>query len=227
MKKFICVLFLCLLAFFSVCCKPASSDNEVDINLMVASKLEEIENIDSLEDEVVKALSVIVRTNILNSGEENSEYLSKNPHILELTKETDGEVLFDEDALADVTFSNEKNSSWTQSIKKSKILSYLSKNNISLSNISDITPIFDENNNLLKLEIGGKNISYDQLKQNFDLKSPKITSIDYNLSEIIISGEGDIKNTFNIDEAREIVNDKNNYKLLLKHFFNDFEIIII
>jgi len=212
----------------------------------------ELSNIDinhNLDDETLKALSIIIRTNLVNnssslnySNEKVNENQNNFDHYYQIASSTSGKILetnsnepilykinsnfnnVDSYSNIETLNSNSKDdSNWSLDIKKSKILSYLNKNNISLSNISDITPVFDDNGNLKHLTIGGKDISYSELKREFNIKSAKISNINDNLSYITITGTGlDESDYFDITIANNLAKDNYNFEQLLNHFFNDY-----
>ncbi len=231
MKRLTYVFLLIFTLFiFSGCTKPIKYDAAESVEHQVANNLESIENIQNVKEETIKALSVITRTNLLqedNDFSENSSktYSEEHKKLYNISNKTAGEVLFDGENLANIEILQTNNSEWESEIKKSTLLSFLSENNISLSNISNIEPNLDDNGNLVNLNIGGKIINYDSLEKNFNLKSNKITKIDNTISSIIIHGENiPSSTTFFIDEAEKLAAEGKNYKELLNHFFNGFDL---
>ena len=100
------------------------------------------------------------------------------------------------------------------------------KNNISLSNVSEIEQVKNNNGELESLSIGGKNIEFLELKKNFNLKSNKINSIEQTNSSIFVKGETNYnKNYFDISK----INSENhqNYKEILKKSYNNYTLITI
>ncbi len=234
MKKLISI-FCCFFVIFLLfgCSKKESYVPVENLEHRVSSELEEIDNIQNLSDETIKALSVVIRTNLLNDNQnnknisENKEYSTVHNHIYDIIKETSGEVLKSSEGLKKFEIEESySNGLWEIQIKKSDLLNYLNKNNISLSNISNITPVFDEDNNFLYLVVGGKVIYYNELKDEFGLKSKKITNIENNINSITIYGEGYDSDTayFNIEESLQLEEDGLNYKELLNHFFKGFNL---
>ena len=215
-------LFFYLLCFFillpSICFFGCSNSKDSTTNSLESRtmfELEQIENIDSLSDETIKALSVIIRTNLQNENEESYSYKPSSNKILNLTKSTDGMVLSSDkntlcevSAITGISQPEEKteyfsgNQTWEVEIKKSKILSFLKQNGIGLSNISSFEPIYDSSHLLTGIKLGGKTIPYETLKNEFGIKSNKITKIENSLTKIIIDGE--YVGAFNIDEAEKL-----------------------
>lgn len=224
MKKFCLIFCVCLCFLFCTCCSYSDNKNETtaanNINEQVAEKVCEIQGYENLDDEIIKALSVIIRTNIINQ-KISTNYTSNeiDEHILKLTKQTDGEILDRTDEIIIKTKDDETFDTWQSEIKKSSLLEFLAKNDISLTNISSVEPIFDEDNNFESLKIGGKSLSYEELKEPFNLKSQKITNIENNLTNIIITGEYEKNNNiFDLEEAENVLFLKENYGQLLNHF---------
>lgn len=227
MKILKSLMFLFLIIFsFSGCSNQVTNNvSSNGLENMVMFELEQTEGVENLSDETIKALSVIYRTNHLIKNDYNKyEYIPKSEHIKLLTKETKGEVLKQKNGEAS-SFSNNSSIELSKEIKKSDILSFLKKKQIKLSNISNITPLFDENKNLISLSIGGKEISFAELEREFKLESNKITNIKTSLSSITIFYLP--KNTVQFDEKSidSQAKENKNYKQLLNHFFNDFDLI--
>lgn len=231
MKKFISLFCLLLTVLvFSGCTKPQKFDNAQTLEHHVANNLENINNIQNVSDETIKALSVILRTNLMKNDNNFSNTSAKNYNevhnkIYDISSQTKGEVLLNDNKLADVEFSDNFSQSWETEIKKSALLNFLNKNNISLSNIKTINPNFDQSGNLINIDIAGKKIDYNVLKQEFNLKSNKITNIDNNLTSLKIYGENTKpENCFYIEEAEDLAKKGSNYKELLNHFYNGFDL---
>lgn len=219
MKRIIvCFFSFIIFCFCAGCSNSSKTASASSLDIAVTEELEQIENIESFDDETIKALSVIIRTKKKNNFS-TSEYSPKNEHIYNIVKSTTGEVL--ENNSSNVNFSYEENDEWSVEIKKFEVLKYLSKSNISLSNISSLEPVFDENNNLLGLNIGSKFISYEELEKEFNLPSNKITNIENKSSSIVLTGTYD-KSVFNIKKSLELSKNGNNYKAIINHFYGDF-----
>ena len=71
--------------------------------------------------------------NFSNTSAKN--YNEVHNKIYDISSQTKGEVLLNDNKLADVEFSDNFSQSWETEIKKSALLNFLNKNNISLSNI--------------------------------------------------------------------------------------------
>lgn len=224
MKKiFISVILLVVL--FSVCScsnknvqtKEISSDEQVE--LIIANS----ENAESFSDETIKALSVIYRTKIEagEASELTKNFTSpSNEKIHNLVQKTKGELVQNISPNKLYVINNE--STWKAEIKKSKLLEFLNKKNINLANISSISPEYDDNKNLISLSVGGKKILFSELKDEFGLKSNKITNITSSLSSIIIEGETKKEpGYFDITEAENLSKDGYDYKQLLNHFYQN------
>jgi hypothetical protein len=239
MKKFLCFVFsvLCLICF-SGCGKQyiASADN---LEESVASELSCIPNFENLDDETAKALSVVVRTKLKSSNEnvdsnssqvssKSSSKISSNSSSkpsaksIKIAEQTKGEVLsLSKTDANNIQIFDGQNDTWSVSVDKSNILSFLSKKNISLSNISKFEPEFDNNKNLINLSVAGQKISYEELEQEFGLKSSEITSVESGLTNITISGKTPKKyGYFDITEASQEAKNGKTYKQLLNHFYS-------
>lgn len=222
MKK---IYFLTLLIFcfglFVACSKTGYEPTAQTVEHSVSQNLSNIEGIESFDDETIKALSVVVRTNIKNNNlKQDNSNNEINERILFLTKQTEGEILSNSDKIEIENIDD--NYTWEKNIKKYELLKFLNKKNISLSNISNIEPSLDESGKLNSLNFGGKNIEFKELQEEFGLESNKITNIENNVSSITIYGKGKIQNSpyFNIKKAQNLSNEGKNYKELLNHFFN-------
>lgn len=219
MKRIIvCFFSFIIFCFCAGCSNNSKTASASNLDIAVTEELENIENIESFDDETIKALSVIIRTKKKNKFS-TSEYSPKNEHIYNIVKSTTGEVL--ENTSHNVNFSYKENDVWLVEIKKFEVLKYLSKRNISLSNISSLEPVFGENNNLLGLNIGSKFISYEELDKEFNLPSNKITNIENKTSSIVLTGIYD-EYVFNIKKSLELSKNGNNYKAIINHFYGDF-----
>ena len=112
-----------------------------------------------------------------------------------------------------------ENEDWVVVIRKFEILNFLAKNNISLTNISEIEPIFADDGTFESLVIGNNTIEYKTLAEEFGLKSNNITNIETTVSEIKIFGT---KNNivFDFEEANKLSKEGKNYKEILEFFQN-------
>ena len=131
---------------FACACTPKinSSKTKDVLNFKVAAYMEKIENINSFDDNVLLALSVIIRTNIINGNIDTNNMVASNSRIINLSKKTSGEVLnLTEKQKLNIDCTPE-NYTWKREIKNYELLSFLDKHNISLANIKNIEPIFDQ-----------------------------------------------------------------------------------
>lgn len=246
MKKNL-IFILCLFMFvFAGCSKnndtsfvadkiSDQSQTENQTTLLVLNELEKIENINNLDDETIKALSVISRTNILNNNAtfDNDLIIEKssyNERLINLINETEDEILSYEnnDTKLDNILIETKteNNIWKKEIKKGDILKYLKENNISLANISETEYEINDEGFVENLIIGGKNISLKTLSKEFGLPSTKIINVENNLSSIIVYGQGKGNElNFNIEESISLAKNGQNYKKILKNRYNNFQII--
>ena len=225
MKRFFVLLILLLVISTTSCSTAKSNKNTQQFsNLEIIKELESIENISNLNDETIKALSVIIRTNQKNKTIfEKIEYTPKNKHIELLVNQTKNEVLMNK-SKTHKQFSTNTNT-WSKTIKKSHILTFLKKKNIKLSSIAKIKPNFSQNQTLESLSVGEKIISFEELKNEFDIPSNKITKIEQNISSITLFGLHNNFIYYNITELDANSQKFSDYKQLLKHFFNDFDLI--
>ncbi len=229
MKKLNFVLcFIFILFLFSGCTNTKNLDTSANnIDSLVAGQICNISGYKDFNDETIKALSVVIRTNILNNqNNENLSYQNIDEHIMELTNQTKDEILSEiNEEIIIQTDKSEKDEIWQTTIKKSNLLEFLSENNISLTNISNIEPIFDENDNLTNISVGGKTLSFEKLKQFFNLKSQKIISVENNLTSITITGKyPENKETFIILDVQKQANLGKDYKQLLNYFFSGYKL---
>lgn len=246
MKKFkFIVLSFCFIfvLIFSVSCSKKQDNSPVaveqaygnSLNLQITKELESFENISSLDDETIKAMSVVIRTNLVNENQnennlKNNEYKPTNNHIYELVNETDGEILENENSSEKINhlYINEKdeNEVWVKEIKKVDILNFLKTQNISLSNLSKFENNQDENGRTKNINLGGKSLNYKLVMEKFNLPSNKIYSIENHLSSITIRGIGSgTEEEFFINDANNEAKAGENYQKILKNRYNNFKII--
>lgn len=214
-----CLFLLC----FSACSKQTVKiDNNININEIVATKLEEMDK--GYSDETLKALSVILRTN-LTINNSNTSIATPKEKYLNISKTTRNQVLKNQNNnLIEISLSDNNEYTWQKTIKKSKLLEFAFKNKINLTSISEVEPIID-NGKVVGLNIGKKYFEYETLSKEFGLESNTIESIESNKKEIIIKGKNKgFYNNFDIDKSEQLSNDNHNYKQILKTFFNDLKI---
>lgn len=200
----------------------------VSQNEQVAYELEKIEGIENFDDETIKALSVILRTNLLkNETLPDLNTTTSNQRLVELASQTDGEILVEENSNSFEPFKiTAEEVVWKKEIKKADILKYLKENNISLSNLSNIETEKQSDGRTKTLKVGGKGFDIKELINRFDIPSNNIYNIENKLSSIIIEGKeyGMTKN-FVISEAQKEAKEGQNYKKILKNRYNNFNII--
>lgn len=221
MKK-IFLFILSLFLIFSVSACSNVNEKKQDSESEVLSLLLSNENINCLHDETIKALSVIYRTQVENnySLPQTKNKSTPDERIKNLSNQTKGECLLLKNISPQNLFILNGEKTWNIEIKKSKLLEFLNKKNISLANLTNISSDYDEEKNLKSITVGGKTLSFDELKNEFGLISSKITKIKPTLSSIIV--EGEIQKTagyFDITEAEILARNGQNYKQLLNHFY--------
>lgn len=263
MKKFcVTLLIFCLIIPLCSCAKKNEIPTVNSLEYKTEEELEKIDNINNFSDETIKALSVIVRTN-LSKEIDNNEYIvsanasdSNSSRISKLVSETKGQVLNQkensekslsenetteyDDNMKDLSIdssinlkTNKKislyenkgdNHTWSKEIKKSELLKFLKKNNISLSSLSGLSITSDENGNVSRLSVGGKTFNFSDLAEEFELESTKITNIYKTKSSIIIEGEGNKKsNSFDISLAEQEAKNGKIYSEILKNQMKDYD----
>ncbi len=224
MKKFLCLCICFLSLFCLVSCGGAKEAKADSIETIVASELDKIEGFETLDSEIQKAISVAVRTKLSNEPEKSNQAKSKiSKQAFMIASSTKGETLnLTKEQAQKIEIGKAQKLNWTKEIKKTQILSALSKHNIKLSNISKIHPKYDKDQNLKALDIAGKEIPYETLKNEFGLISNKITDIKTSLTSITIFGKN-LKNEcyFDITEAKQLREKKLNYEQLLNHFYSN------
>ena len=238
-------IFISLL--FILCFVGCSKKEKIQtdaLEAMTICELEQIENISSLNDETIKALSVVIRTNLKENIDENFAYIPNNERLAKLVYSTKGETLnFNENRLDEeftetsayygsmsnnifknkkINYTYKKEDVWTVKIKKFQILKFLNKKNINLSNMSKIEPVVLDDGRIEYIKIGSKNISYNELANEFKLKSNKILKIDNSLTEITISGL--YENNFNINDANNLAIEGNSYDKIIENMLKDWKI---
>lgn len=221
MKKLFCFYLLFLFCFIFCACstnkQSASADN---LDKYVASEIEKNYDTSSLDDETLKALSVIVRTKAKDENvNTKKEYIISNKHILDIVNQTSGLVLknYEEPELTE----NQKSKDWCVSIKKYDLLKYLSENNISVSSISSIEPIFSDDKVLTGFIVGGKTISFEDISNKFNIPSNNINEISNNLTEIKILGTT-TNQEFDIEKASQLSKNGLDFQGIINHFYGNF-----
>lgn len=222
MKKVFLVL-ICFLFCLTASCGKNLRVNAQNIENNVALELEKLDN--NYSDETLKALSIVLRTNIYLSNQESKEK-SKNEKYLSIAKSTKSKILSDKNNnIVQISLTNNKDYKWQKTIKKSKLLEFALKNGINLTNIKNITP--DIYNDRVKgLNIGNKYFEYTKLAEEFKLESDQIENIFDNKTEIVISGSGQgVKNSFDLETSEQLSNNNQFFEEILAYFFEDLKII--
>lgn len=221
MKRLFCFIFSFIFLFLIGCSnKKEEQAAAFDLDLAVAEEIESIDNINSFDDETIKALAIVVRTK-KKTLKETSAYIPKNERIYNIVKETNDGFLKDGNKTADVNF--EIFETWEKQIKKYDILKYLSNKGISLANLSDIEKITDENGNLIALVVGGKTISFEELKKEFKIPTNNVTDLKINKSDVVLTGKFN-ENDFNLTKAEKLSKQGKKHSEILKFFYKDFSL---
>lgn len=236
MKRLFIFIILCCF-IFTGCSKNTTADvvaekqaDSTNIDLQVVKEIESLENVNDLSDETIKSLSIISRTNLMNETQKkiNENYTPKNKKIYELVKQTENQILIDENNSQSENFKieNQKEETWIKEIKKGDILKFLNKNKIKLSSTSNIKPEKDEFGKTTKLNLNGKIVSFEKIMKEFNLPSNNIEYIENNLTNIKIYGKGQKNDqVFNIFEAEKLSKQGFGYEKILKNSQNNFQII--
>lgn len=207
---------------FVACSKTTSSTNfKYDVNKSVAIELESLDK--NYSDETLKALSVILRTNLsINNKKYNKAPKEK---YVKITNQTKNKVLKNKNNnLIEISLDNNEEYSWQKTIKKSKLLEFALKNKISLTSLSNIDPVI-QNGKVTSLNIGNKQFEYELLAKEFGLESNIIENITDNKKEIVIKGKNKgFQPKFDITKSEQLSNNNQNYEAILKTFFNDLKI---
>lgn len=186
-----------------------TNSNESDIN--IDDGLKNQNNLNTLKN------------NGNNYNVDNSKNVASNNNQTFINNNLSNNNLEDSNNLSILGASSEDE--WQVVVKKSDILKYLSKNNISISNISNLKTNFSDDGHLQSITIAGKTISYSELRSVFNIKSSKITDIQNKSTVIIIRGSGeDLDDFFDIESADILAKKSNKYEELLNHFFYDYNL---
>lgn len=227
MKKYFLVILGFILMFFVACGKLEKQTNLSNLETMVASELEQINQnspAGNLSDETLKALSVTIRTN-LKINQASQAKTNASERFVNIAKQTEGQVLKNKNGnLVETSLENNEDYAWQKSIKKSELLEFASKNNISLTSLASTKPV-TENGRVVGLRVGGKYFNYETLAKEFNLESNIIEKISENKNEIIINGRNKgFQNHFDLEKSEQLSNDNCNYLQILSEFFSDFNV---
>ncbi len=211
MKKLLILFLSVIMMFYISGCSNKSEQLTADnLNHVCFEEIQNIEEIENLNDETIKALSVIVRTNIKNgykSENKTREVPLSEPQtkrIKGLINYTSNQVLADTN-IADnfdnsnnsgiqskITYfvCNNQNTLWSKEIKKHELLSFLNKQGISLASLSSLSFSSNDDGRVTELTIGGKVLPFSVFAEEFKLESDKITNVTSSLSSFVIEGIG-------------------------------------
>ena len=223
MKKIFSIIVVLLIFLTSGCSKTTNVSNATNLEDVVAYELEQIDNTQNFDDETLKSLSVIIRTNtILNNDFQDKNY-TPSQRYKDIVNETKNQTLKINGNAEFIDISTQ-NYEWKKSIKKDKLLEFAYLNNISLSNLSNIEPIYKEDK-IEKINIAGNSFDYKNLAENFDLESNDITNIETTNKEVVIYGKNKgFYNKFDYNESKNLSKQGKNYKEILNNLYPNFEI---
>lgn len=226
MRKLV-IISICLCLIFLGACKNITPTNTYEnIENEVAIELEKLDN--NYSDETLKALSVVVRTNLYlnNTNTLLDKNQSTNDKYKIIANQTKSKILKNNKGnIIEIPLSSNSDYKWQKNIKKSKLLEFALKNNISLTSIKNITPDI-KNNKIVGLNIGNKYFDYLELAKEFNLESNQIENISESVSEIIIQGKSKgFENYFDLEKAQQLSNNNYIFEEILKYFFENFELL--
>ena len=223
MKKIFSIIVVLLIFLTSGCSKTTNVSNATNLEDVVAYELEQIDNTQNFDDETLKSLSVIIRTNtILNNDFQDKNY-TPSQRYKDIVNETKNQTLKINGNAEFIDISTQ-DYEWKKSIKKDKLLEFAYLNNISLSNLSNIEPIYKEEK-IEKINIAGNSFDYKNLAENFDLESNDITNIETTNKEVVIYGKNKgFYNKFDYNESKNLSKQGKNYKEILNKLYPNFEI---
>lgn len=240
MKKFLILIF-CFFITTTLCSCSNSNNkqttNAENLNYKVCAELSNIDGVENLNDETIKLLSIIIRTNISNNFESHESF--SNSNLSDKQKEKIESLVFYTSNLIlsnDMTkkqkigyfLSENQNKSWKIQIPKHKILSFAAKHNISLANLSDINVLSDDEERVTEFIIGGKSFDFQTIKSEFSLPSDKITNISVSKTTIEIEGYFcGYSNDLDINKINQLANQNKNFSEILKEISLDNKITVI
>lgn len=202
------------------------NNNKSNIQNLENSVAAELQSIDEgYDDETLKALSVILRTN-LSLKKDNKLYSKKiNPKYTKIAKSTKNETLKnDNNEIVEISLENTDSYHWQKIINKSEILDYAYKNNISLTNISSFEPVY-ENNKIKQINIAGKTFDYKTLAKEFNLESNEIENFEIKNSSVIITGKKQgFYDYFDFEKSKKLSKEGKNYQDILSENFSELHI---
>lgn len=186
MKNLLIIVF-CFILSTSIGCKTLTK-KVYSLDDYIAYEISLIENISNYNDETIKVLSVIYRTNYKENNKQFN-YSKINYKILNLTKSTSNITLTKNLII------NTSSKNWSERIHKFEILEFFKSYNIKLANISNIN-IISDNGFAKTISISSHNIDYLTFANYFNLPSNFNIKINIESSLFEISGYG---NSFNFD----------------------------
>lgn len=223
MKKLFSIFVVLLIFIFSGCSKTTNISNATNLEDVVAYELEQIDKTQELDDETLKSLSIIIRTNTVLSNDFRDKIYEPSQKYKDIANETKNQTL-KTNGNAEFIDISIQDYEWKKIIKKDKLLEFAYLNNISLSNLSNIEPVYKEEK-VEKINIAGNSFDYKALAQEFDLESNNITNIEITNKEVIIYGKNKgFHKKFNYTESKNLSKQGENYKEILKNLYPDFEI---
>lgn len=225
MKK----IFLFIFSFIMIFCVSCKNIEEVEvshdkIDLQIAYLLQKMD--ENYTNETLKAISVVLRNNTIINNNSSSDFEEDiNQKYKDIAQSTNNLVLKNEnDDLIELSFKNNENYTWQKNIKKSELLEFALKNNISLSSISSVEPV-SENEKIVGLKIGKKYFDYQTLAKHFDLQSNQITNISSQKDEILISGKNKgFYGYFDTQKSENLSKNNKNYKEILAEIFESLKL---
>ncbi|MBR2391083.1 MAG: hypothetical protein IKB06_01140 [Clostridia bacterium] len=223
MKKLYFV-FCFLITLFFVCSCSSTKTVSATNNEFIASEISKIENAENLNQETVKALAVLIQSKKNNqSQKQKNSYSDKILKIVNSVKKD--EVEFPKEFDFEIAVS--KNQEWKVSISKTNLLEKLSEENITVANMSDISPVYYNETFLHSIIIAGKEIPYKTLKDWFGLKSNNIKEFEIQNKFINIVGVGfDNDKIFDLEKAENLANAGNSHTDILVKIFDGYDIKI-
>ncbi len=243
MKKFLITIFCFVLFFPLIACSNQNTEIKSDAKTMewrVSKEIEIIDGVENVSDEQIKALSVIIRTNLLNNPKEACEEEKTTNLSTEEKERIENLVLYTKgQTLEDIIKTDEKNNEimtyyikkdktykWKKEIKKYELLAFLDREGVSLANLSDVYAVTDEEGRVTEISIGGKNFSYQKLSKEFGLESDQITNLSSTLSSVIIEGVGNgTAGGFELNSSNSTENNNKNYLEILKEKYPNKQIV--
>jgi len=229
MKRISCILLISFSLLLFVACKNNETSNAASVDKQVCYELQQIENIDTFSEETIKAMSVVIRTNLENEkNTKNVNFENFNDKLYKIVKSTSNKKLKQKSTNKKLILKNNSDKTWQRKINKTDILSYMLSKGINLANISSIETKYNNQNKLESITVAEKEILYSELKEIFNLPTDIVTDVKIEQSYIIILGEYNEEdlNIFNLEKAEELSKKGLNYEKIIKKTINNYEKII-